>query len=136
MSDSAPHGILQSTAEVLRDRTLALVDLMTAAGSGTVAVLPKPVTGAVTRLVAALGEVADQAPPITAELDVLADELHAKRLSIQALRAELGALDGQLEVLEKSLAPVLSWSHQWDRARRSLVDAVATLSTTTKGEES
>lgn len=130
MSDNAHHGPVQSAAEALRDRSRAVVGLMTAAGSSTVAVLPAPVTAAVTRLVAALGDIVDQAPPITAELDVLASELRAKRMSIQALQAELGALDAQLDVLETSLAPVLSWSHQWDRAPHSLVDAVTTLTAT------
>ena len=63
---------------------------------------------------------ADQMPPVTAELDVLVHEVHAKRLSIQALQAELAALDQQLEVLERSLVPVQAWSRQWNRLRRAL----------------
>ena len=47
-------------------------------------------------------------------LDVLVEEVHAKRLSIQALQAELGALDRQLELLERTLGPVQAWRHQRD----------------------
>ena len=67
---------------------------------------------------------AEQVPSITAELDVVVNEVHAKRLSIQALQAELAALDQQLEVLEKSLVPVQGWSRQWNRLRRSLEEAL------------
>ena len=62
----------------------------------------------------------EQAPPFTAELDVLLLELHAKRLTVQALQAELSAFDQQLNVLEKSLAPMESWIHQWTRLHQSL----------------
>jgi hypothetical protein len=50
--------------------------------------------------------------------------VHAKRLSIQALQAELAALDEQLAILERSLAPVQAWSNQWNRLRQSLTEAL------------
>jgi prefoldin subunit 5 len=59
------------------------------------------------------------------ELDVVLQEVHAKRLSVQALQAELAALDRQLEVLEQALAPVESWMHQWDRLRAAVAEALA-----------
>lgn len=71
-----------------------------------------------------LQQVVGQIPPLTAELDILIRELHAKRLSIQALQAELAVLDDQFGVLERSLAPVQSWSHQWDRMRHSFTETL------------
>jgi prefoldin subunit 5 len=63
-------------------------------------------------------------PTVSAEIDVVVRELHAKRLSIQALQAELAALDEQLELLERSLAPLEAWNNQWSRIRTSLVDTL------------
>ena len=59
-----------------------------------------------------------------AGLDVLLLELHAKRLTVQALQAELSAFDQQLDVLEKSLAPMESWIHQWTRLHQSLTETL------------
>jgi hypothetical protein len=118
--DPGRHGLLQSAAEAFVERTRALVDLMATAGSGALGALPEPVPGSVARMLHALRLLVDQMPPVTAQLDVLVQEVHAKRLSIQALQAELSALDAQLAVLERSLGPVEAWSRQWNRLRRSL----------------
>lgn len=115
------HGLLQATIDVFLDRTRAVADLMANVGSGALGKVPEPVPSTVTRMLASLRQLAEQAPPLTAELDVLVDEVHAKRLSIQALQAELAALDRQLEVLERSLGPLQDWGHQWQRLQRSLV---------------
>ena len=126
---SEHHGLAQSAADLFLDRTRAVVELMAAAGSGALGVVPEPVPSTVTRMLTSLRRFADQAPPLTAEIGVLVQEVHAKRLSIQALQAELAALDAQLEVLEKSLAPVEAWALQWNRLRSSLADALAPAST-------
>ena len=122
---SEHHGLAQSAADLFLDRTRAVVELMTAAGSGALGVVPEPVPAAVARMLTSLRRFVEQAPPLTAEIDVLVQEVHAKRLSIQALQAELAALDKQLEVLERSLAPVEAWALQWNRLRSSLADAIA-----------
>ena len=114
------HGLVQSTVDVFLDRTRAVVELMASAGSGALGLVPEPVPATVTRMLTAMRELADQLPPVTAELDILVQEVHAKRISIQALQAELAALDRQLEVLERSLAPVEAWSRQWTRMRATL----------------
>lgn len=118
------HNTLQATIDVFLDRTRAVADLVTSAGSAGLGHVPEPVPAAVTRMMASLRQLVDQAPPLTAELDVLIEEVHAKRLSIQALQAELSALDHQLEVLERSLGPVEAWSKNWQRLQRSLAGAL------------
>lgn len=118
------HGMLQSTIDVFLDRTRAVAELMGSVGSGALGKVPEPVPSTVTRMLAALRQLAEEAPPLTAELDILVEEVHAKRLSIQALQAELNALDRQLEVLERSLAPVEAWSHQWNRIQHALADTL------------
>ena len=62
---------------------------------------PDPVPAAVARMLASMRQLTELVPPLTGELDVLVEEVHAKRKSVQALQAELGALDRQLEVLER-----------------------------------
>jgi hypothetical protein len=114
------HGVLQSAVDLFLDRTRAVTELMASAGSGALGRVPEPVPSAVTRMLSSLRELAEQAPPITAELSVLIEEVHAKRISIQALQAELTALDHQLEVLERALAPVEMWNRNWERLQHSL----------------
>lgn len=118
----SPHrrGILQSAVDTFVDRTRAVAELVTSASVGALEHTPEPVPAAVHRMLLALRQLAEQAPPVTAELGVVIEEVHAKRLSIQALQAELTALDHQLEVLERALAPVEAWNQSWERLRDSL----------------
>lgn len=118
------HGLLQATIDVFLDRTRAVTEMMASAGSGALGRIPEPVPSTVTRMLSSLRQLAEQAPPLTAELDILVEEVHAKRLSIQALQAELSALDRQLEVLERSLAPVQAWSKHWERLQHSLTESL------------
>ena len=118
------HGLVHSTIDAFVDSTRAVVEAMASAGSGALGALPQPVPSTVNRMLSSLRKMADTMPPITAEIEVVIEEVHAKRLSIQALQAELAALDDQLAVLEKSLAPVQAWSRQWNRLRRSLAEAL------------
>jgi hypothetical protein len=118
------HRLVHTTVDAFVDSTRAVVEAMASAGSGALGVLPAPVPGTVTRMLASMRRLADQMPPVTAEIEIVVQEVHAKRLSIQALQAELAALDDQLEVLERSLAPVQAWSRQWNRLRRSLAEAL------------
>lgn len=131
MTDQADHadarqrrGLLQATVDTFLDRTRAVTELVTSASVGALGHAPEPVPAAVHRMLLALRQLAEQAPPVTAELAVVIEEVHAKRLSIQALQAELTALDHQLEVLERALAPVEAWNRSWDRLRTSLTQTL------------
>lgn len=116
------RGMLQSTIDLFLDNARTVAQFATQAGSaGAHAVVPDPVLASVNKMVSALRTVAEQAPQITDEIDVLISELHAHRLTIQAASAELTVLDRQLEILERSLAPVQTWSRQWSQMQRSLL---------------
>lgn len=118
-------GMVQSTFEMLVNSTRALTEMVTHAGAtGARAVLPDPVAQQAGRMLGSLRSVLEQAPQLTDEFEVLVAELHAKRLSIQALRAELDALDSQLAILERALEPVHVWSQQWSRVQHALLDAI------------
>jgi hypothetical protein len=118
------RGLLHSTVDVFLDRTRAVAELVTSAGGSAWGHVPEPVPTAVTRMLVSLRQLAEQAPPLTGELEVLVDEVHAKRLSIQALQAELGALDRQLELLERTLGPIQAWGHQMGRIQHALTDTL------------
>ncbi len=122
--DQAANRLLHSTVDVFLDRTRAVVDLVAGAGGTAVGRLPEPVPAAVTRMLSSLRQLAEQAPPLTGELEVLVEEVHAKRLSIQALQAELGALDRQLELLERTLVPIQAWGHQMSRIQHALTETL------------
>lgn len=66
----------------------------------------------------------DELPSMAEQLDVLMAEVHAQRLGLQSVEAELAALDSQLAVLERSLAPVSAWTHQSAQLRSSLTELV------------
>ncbi|HZX99619.1 MAG TPA: hypothetical protein VFE92_09050 [Dermatophilaceae bacterium] len=120
------NGLLQSAMDEFIARTRAVANLVGSVGSGALGAMPEPVPTTVTRMLKSLQQLIDQAPPFTAEFDVLVEELHAQRLTVQALQAELTAFDHQLEVIEKSLAPLESWAHQWTRLRQSLTETLRT----------
>ena len=118
------YGLLQSAMEEFLELTRTLANLVGSVGGGALGAMPEPVPATVNRMLRSLQQLSEVAPPLTAEFEVLVEELHAQRLTVQALAAELSAYDHQLEVLEKSLAPLESWSHQWARLRQSLTEAL------------
>ena len=126
MTDKATHryGLLQSAMEELLERTRDVANLVGSVGSGALGALPEPVPATLSRMMKSLQQLIEQAPAFTAEFDVLIEELHAQRLTVQALQAELSAFDHQLDVLEKSLAPMENWTHQWTRLRQSLTETL------------
>ena len=116
------YGLLQSAMEELLERTRAVAKLVGSVGGEALSAIPEPVPATVTRLLTSLQQLIEQAPPFTAEFDVLIEEIRAQRLTVQALQAELSAFDHQLDVLEKSLAPLENWAHQWARLRQSMAE--------------
>jgi len=118
------YGLLQSAMEELLERTRAVANLVGSVGNEALGAMPEPVPATVTGLLKSLQQLIEQAPPFTAEFDVLVEEIRAQRLTVQALQAELSAFDHQLDVLEKSLAPLESWAHQWAQLRQSVGEAL------------
>jgi len=135
-SETHRNGLLQSAMDEFISRTRAVANLVGSVSSGALGALPEPVPATVTRMLGALQQLVDQAPPFTAEFDVLVEELHAQRLTVAALQAELSAFDHQLEVIEKSLAPLESWAHQWTRLRQSLTETLRSAAPESDGPES
>ncbi|WP_231137989.1 hypothetical protein [Rhodococcus opacus] len=114
------HSLLQSAMEELLEGTRAVAHLAGKVGGEMVGAIPDPVAAPVARMLDSLRQLSELAPPMLAEFDVLVEELHAQRLAVQALQAELSAFDHQMEVIENALTPLQSWTHQWSRLRQLL----------------
>lgn len=121
-----PHdGMLQSSVAALLESTRAVTQLVSRTSSaGARAVWPTSIVEPVNHLLRSLRRMIEQAPHLTDEIDVLMGELQAKRLSIQAVTAELIVLDHQLEILEKTLSPVQTWSTQLTALQHSLTHSL------------
>lgn len=126
MNDKNEPGraLLQTAMEEFLEGARAVVALVGSVGSGTLSAVPEPVAAPVTRMLVSLQQFIEHAPPLTAELDVVLEEVHAKRLTVQALQAELAAFDSQLDILQKSLAPLEVWARQWTQLRQSLSETL------------
>ena len=112
--------VLDDAARGLSGQARGMTRRLANAGVSVVGVTPGPLRHAL----ASLARSVDQLPSISQQLDVLMSEVHAQRLAIQAVEAELAALDDQLAVLERSMAPIAAWSHQSARLRSSLADVL------------
>lgn len=118
-------GIVHSATDLFLSSTRALVEQVAqAGGAGAQAVVPESVLSTANRMLASMRTAVESAPQVDVELEIILKEIHAKRLTIQAITAELAVLDDQLEVLERSLAPLQAWSTQWSKVRHTLLHSV------------
>lgn len=97
--------------------------------------VPNLVPDSVSRMLLALQQLVEMVPQLTAEVDVLMEAVHAKRLTLQALQAELASFDNQLGLLEKSLSPLKTWTDQWSRVQGALSDTLGSVRPTDQPEE-
>jgi hypothetical protein len=82
--DEAAHGLSEQAREITRR--------LTGVGVSAVGVAPAPLR----HVLASLARSMDELPSISQQLDVLMSQVRAQRLAIQAVEAELAALDDQL----------------------------------------
>jgi hypothetical protein len=118
-------GIVHSATDRFLSSTQGLVEQVTqAGGAGAQAVVPGTVLASAHHMLVSMRKVVESAPQVGAELEIVLKEIHAKRLTIQAMTAERAVLDDQLEILERSLAPLQAWSTQWSRVRHTLLHSL------------
>lgn len=119
-----PKSIVHSATDLFLSSTRLLVDQMAqAGGAGAQAVVPEAVLSSADYMLESMRKVVESAPQVGAELEIVLKAIHAKRLTIQAITAELAVLDEQLEVLERSLAPLEAWSVQWSKVQHTLLSS-------------
>ncbi|WP_346772737.1 hypothetical protein [Rhodococcus sp. 14C212] len=99
-----------------------MADAVGSIGSDALGAIPEPLSAPANRMLGSLRQVMELVPPVLTEFDALVEQLHAQRKSVQALQAQLSAFDRQLEVVEKSLAPLHGLAHEWSRLQQSLLD--------------
>lgn len=116
-----PQSMLRAAADELFDRVRTLSDVMRSAGGtalGAVGNAPLPLAAA--DVLSSLRSVVEQAPPPTAALDLMLEEIRAKRALVKAMQVQLASFESQLEVLERSLQPLHEWGKQWSRLQATL----------------
>jgi hypothetical protein len=117
-----PAGFVRAASEELFEQASALADLLRRAGSGAVAELPGPLPAAATEMLGSMRRVVENVPAPTAPLDMLMQEIVAKRALVRAMQEQLASFDAQLEVFERSLVPLHEWSRQWEHLQASLLE--------------
>ena len=118
----AAAALLRAASEDVLDRARALADVVrSTTGSAVGAVGSSP--AAVGDLLQSLQGLVAHAPTPAVPLQLLAEEVRAKRALIQAMALQLSSFDSQLEVLESTLQPLVEWADQWDKVQTSIIDA-------------
>lgn len=118
-------GVVHSATDLFLSSTRVLVEQVAqAGGAGAQAVVPESVLASANHMLVSMRKVVESAPQVGAELEIVLKEIHAKRLTIQAMTAELAVLDDQLEILERSLAPLQAWSTQWSKVQHTLLHSL------------
>jgi len=118
-------GIVHSATDRFLSSTRMLVEQVAqAGGAGAHAVVPESVLSSANHMLESMRKAVESVPQVGAELEIVLKEVHAKRLSIQAITAELAVLDDQLEILERSLAPLQAWSTQWSEVQHTLLHSL------------
>ncbi|WP_159081530.1 hypothetical protein [Nocardioides sediminis] len=119
------QGIVHSATDRFLNSTRVLVEQVAqAGGAGAQAVVPESVLSSANHMLVSMRNAVESAPQVGAELEIVLKEIRAKRLTIQAITAELAVLDDQLEVLESSLAPLQAWSAQWSKVQHTLLHSL------------
>ena len=116
--------MLRGAAEELAERLKTFTDLVRSTSGAAVGAVAGPVPTAAADVLSSLRGLVEQAPPPTAAIDLLYEEVQAKRAMVQALQVQLESFDSQLGILEKSLQPLHAWGRQWASLQSALSDAL------------
>ncbi len=100
------QNMFRAAADDLSNRVRALTDAVLSASGSAIGAVGGPVPAAAADVLSSLRNVVEQAPPPTAALELLLEEVRAKRALVQAMQTQLASFDSQLEVLERSLQPL------------------------------
>ena len=120
--DGRVRAVAGRTTEELLERVQALAEALRRTATAAVGELPGPLPGAAGDLLASFRTTLSAVPAPTAPLELLAQELTAKRALVQAMQQQLASFDAQLEVLEQALVPLQEWSRQWERVQDAVLD--------------
>lgn len=120
--DGRTGNPLRAAFEEFIERTRSAAEEVISAGGSTFGAVAPAVPGLVTDLLGSLQGLVDEAPAPLAAVELFVEEVKAKRALVQALATQLMSFDRQLEVMERSLAPLQVWAEQWESMRGSVSD--------------
>jgi hypothetical protein len=116
-------GISRRTADEVMERIRVLADAVRSSAERPLGVLgaPVPVVG---ELATSLQRLVEGVPTPVAQLELLLQEVKAKRAMVRAFQEQLTSFDKQLEVLERSLEPMREWGERWSSVQEAMTDSL------------
>jgi hypothetical protein len=116
-------GISRRTADEVRERIRVLADAVRSTAGRPLGALgaPVPVVG---ELATSLQRLVEGVPTPVAQLELLLQEIKAKRAMVRAFQEQLTSFDKQLEVLERSLEPMREWGARWSSVQEAMSDSL------------
>ena len=116
-------GISRRTADEVMERIRLLADTVRSTAGRPLGALgaPVPVVG---ELAASMQRLVEGVPTPVAQLELLLQEVKAKRAMVRAFQEQLVSFDKQLEVLERSLEPMREWGERWSSVQEAMTDSL------------
>jgi len=105
------------------DRIRILADAVKANATRPLGAIGAPVP-MVGELATSMQRLVEGVPTPQAQIEMLLQEVKAKRAMVRAFAEQLGAFDKQLEVLEQSLEPMKEWGERWSSVQNAMSDSL------------
>ena len=99
-----------------------LTEAVVSTGSDALGKVAGPLPGAASEVLTTLRSTIVQMPSPTASLDLILEEVKAKRALTRAMIVQMESFDAQLEILEKSLTPLQEWGQQWTALQSAVLE--------------
>jgi hypothetical protein len=107
-------------------RLRALAQIAVASGDSSRESLAAALSSATSDVFGSVRDLVMQVPTPTVPVDLLIEEIRAKRALVEAMQVQMASFASQLEVLERSLAPLQSWGRQWSSVQDGIADLLRT----------
>ena len=115
-------GGLLAAPQELFERMQTLTEAVVTTGTDAIGKVAGPLPGAASDMLTTLRTLIVEVPSPTAPLDLIVEEVKAKRAMVQAMIVQLESFDSQLEILERSLTPLQEWGAQWAALQSSVLE--------------
>jgi hypothetical protein len=119
-------GRMGRAADDVLARLRALAQIAVASGDSSRESLAAALSSASSDVVGSVRDLVMQVPTPTVPVDLLIEEIRAKRALVEAMQVQMASFASQLEVLERSLAPLQSWGRQWSSVQDGIADLLRT----------
>ncbi|GAC1332227.1 MAG: hypothetical protein NVSMB13_20820 [Mycobacteriales bacterium] len=123
MSDDAKGGTGADRPPDLLGPLREVTDRMRRLSEAGLGALGHALPAPATELLGSMQTLIAQVPTPIAQLEMVVAEIRTRREQVKALRIGLAAFEEQLDLLERSLVPVLEWNKQWLGVQEVMLDS-------------